>query len=178
MINDKRIAKRYAKAFFHEKMGNELIEIMTEEVTALARVMKSDEDIREFFTSPVNPRKQKLKVIENIGKRLKLSAYTLRFIELLINKNRINLLPAVAEEIREISDQINELVRVKLTTAFEPSVSELKELSERISKYFGCKVIVERKIDTEVLGGFILEGDGKLMDMSVRGQIKKILSNV
>jgi len=151
---------------------------MADEVMALAHVIESDKDIKEFFISPVNSRKQKLKVVGNIVKKLELSTYTLNFFELLINKNRITLMSSVAEELQEISDQIKGFMRVALTTAFEPSVTELEELSERISKYFGRKAIVERNINPEILGGFILEGDGKLIDMSVRGQIRRILSKV
>jgi len=177
MIN-KRIAKRYAKVFLHENMEKESIEIVADEVIALARVIESDRDIKEFFISPVNSRKQKLRVVRNIVKKLELSTYTFNFFELLINKDSLALMSSVAEELQEISDQINGFVRVTLTTAFEPSVTELEELSERISKYFGSKAIIKRNIDSEILGGFILEGDGKLIDMSVRGQIRRILSKV
>ena len=178
MIYDRRAARRYARAFVHEKADKGKIALLVKEISALVRVIESDREIGEFFLSPINPKEVKLKVVGNIIKKLEFSSYTQTLLKLLINKDRIAIISAVAEEIREISDRLNDRVRVSLTTAYEPSVDEIGELSERIGKYFDRKAIVERKIDSSIIGGFVLEGEGKLIDMSIKGQIKKILSKV
>jgi len=178
MIYDRRAARRYARAFVHEKADKDKIALLAEEIAALVRVIESDREIEEFFLSPINPREVKLKVVGNIIKKLKFSSYTQSLLKLLINKDRIAIISSVAEEIREISDRLNDRVRVSLTTAYEPSVDEIGELSERIGKYFDRKAVVGRKIDSSIIGGFVLEGEGKLIDMSIKGQIKKILSRV
>ena len=178
MINNKRVAKRYAKAFLRDDAIKDKITILADEAKALAEVIKSDKQIEDFFTCPITPREVKLKVVRNIVKRLELSSYTRSFLELLIKKGRMAVFSSTAEELQEISDRINDRVRVSLTTAYEPSVSELKELAERISKYFGREAVVERKIDPSIIGGFIIKSEDNLIDMSVKGQIRRILSKV
>ena len=55
---------------------------------------------------------------------------------------------------------------------------EIAEIAERIGGFFKRQVTVERSIDPAIIGGFILQGDGKLIDLSVRGQIGRILTKM
>ncbi|MBT4485403.1 MAG: ATP synthase F1 subunit delta [Candidatus Latescibacteria bacterium] len=178
MIANKRVAKRYAKSFLYGDAVKKNIAALAEDTKALAGVFESDSSINEFFTSPLNTRDVKLKVIGNIAKKLEISSITLSLLKLLINKDRMEILTSLAEEFEEISDRINDRIRIKLTTAYEPSVSELEEIAEKLSQYFGKKAVVERSIDPGIVGGFKLEGEGKLIDMSIKGQIRKIISNL
>jgi len=178
MINNKRIARRYAKVFLHEKAEKEKISILADELQALVNASAADEEINKFFTSPIIEKEVKLKVVNNIVKRLELSSYTLAFLELLIKKDRINIIASIAEEIHEIADQVNGRVRVTVTTAIEPSVEDIEDLSRKIGKFFKSNTVVQREIDKSIIGGFIIEGEGKLIDMSVKGQIRRILTKM
>lgn len=178
MIYDKRIAKRYAKAFLSDKVDRKEIDVLAEEMKALVKAFHSDQDIEEFFASPVTLREDKIKVVKKIGKTFDLSPYTVSLLELLIKKDRIIILDSVAEELDELSDRIHERIRVKVTTAVEPSTDDIGTLSERIGTFFGGETKVERQIDPSIIGGFILEGDGKRIDLSIRGQIRRILTKL
>ena len=65
-----------------------------------------------------------------------------------------------------------------MTTAFEPSKADIEVLSKQINDFFGKNAIVEKYIDPSIIGGFVLEGDDKLIDLSVKGQIQKALSDI
>jgi len=178
MVNKRQIAKRYAKAFIHVKTDREKIAALTGEVKALVTAVQLEDRIKVFFTNPTTPREVKLTVVKNLVKHLNLSDYTHSLLEMLIKKNRFSLLPEISVELQNISDKMFDLVRVKVTTAFEPSVSDLDELSSRISDYFGRKTVIERDIDSSIIGGFAIESDGIFIDMSIKGQIKRILSRI
>ena len=178
MANKRQIAKRYAKAFIHVKADREKIAALTGEVKALVTAVQLEDHIRVFFANPTIPREVKLTVVKNLVKHLNLSDYTHSLLEMLIKKNRFSLLPEISVELQNISDKMFDLVRLKVTTAFEPSVSDLDELSSRISDYFGRKTVIERDIDPSIIGGFVIESDGTLIDMSIKGQIKRILSRI
>ena len=178
MAQNRRIAKRYARAFFHEKANREKIDILSEEIKAIVGAFKVNAESMEFFISPAATREAKLKAMGNITDKLKLSSYTSELLKLLVRKDRIAIIVEIAEELQEMSDNMNDRVRVKVTTAVEPSVDDLKLMADRISKYFGKIAAVERQIDETIIGGFILEGDGKLLDLSVKGQLSRILKKV
>ena len=174
----RKIAKRYAKAFLHEQMDTEKIDNLTDEIRSFVLALESDEKIKEFFVSPVNSKEVKIKIMKNLVDKLGFSSYTFSLVEILIKKDRMDIISDVYEELQDVSDKIHGRIRVKVTTAYEPSTKDIEELSKRISGYFGQKAIIERQIDSEIIGGFILEGEGKIIDMSSKRQIERALSQI
>ncbi len=178
MINDRRLARRYAKAFLHEDIAPADLDRMAEELKAIVRALESDPAAHEFFVNPVTKRKDKLTSIGNIADKLKLSALTKSMLELLVKKDRFAIIDAVAAELQEASDMVNDRVRVVLTTSREPSVAEIDDIAGRVGTFFKRRTVVERIIEPSIIDGFIIEGDGKLIDMSITGQLRRILTKV
>ncbi|MFC1489967.1 ATP synthase F1 subunit delta [Candidatus Latescibacterota bacterium] len=176
MLHNRKIAKRYAKAFIHAKMSEKEADTLIEEMSSFIFALESDQKIREFFESPVNAKALKSKVMRDLSGKIGYSGNLISLIEVLIKKDRMNLLPDVADELRIISDRIHNRIRVSLTTAYEPSVDDIEEISNKVSDYFGRNAIVERTIDKSIIGGIVLEGDGKKIDLSIKGQLKRAFS--
>lgn len=175
MAQNRKIARRYAKAFVHDKLDKKKIDTLTNELESFVNALESDELIHNFFKSSVHSRDVKIKVIKNLSKKIGFSTHIVSLFEILIKNDRMDIIADVFDELRSISDEINNRVRVKVTTAYEPSVKDINVLSQRISDFFGRHAIVERHIEKSIIGGFMLEGDGKIIDMSVKGQIERAL---
>ncbi len=173
MIHNRKIAKRYAKAFTHAKMSEKEIDSLIDEMKSFLYALESDIRIKEYFESPVNPKSVKLKVLNDMGEKIGFSERFLSMIEVLVKKDRINLLRDVFDELMIHSDLLHDRIRVHVTTAYEPSADEIGTIAGKISEYFGRNAIVERSIDSSIIGGIVLEGDGKKIDMSVKGQLEK-----
>jgi len=178
MIYDKKIAKRYAKAFLHDSMDKKEVDNLSSELESFIQAIDSDEKTKQFFISPVYSRDTKLNIIKVLGKNLEFSAYTLSLLEILIKNDRMGIISEVLDQIHAVMDRIHSRVRINVTTAHEPSVKEIEELTRKISDFFGRKAIVKRYLDKSIIGGFMIEGDGKLIDMSVKGQIERALSEI
>ncbi len=172
-INDKRVARRYAKAFLHDSLDRQAVDTMTDEFKALVAVMETDEKIRQFFVSPVNTKEKKLSVFEDMAEKLGFSDLTRTVVNVLIRKDRFNIIADIYEQLRGVSDDIHDRIRVKVTTAYEPDTVEIQEIAKNISNYFSREAIIERTIDPRIIGGFMCEGEGKIIDMSVKGQIER-----
>jgi len=175
MIHKLVLAKRYAKIFLNGKITSDDILTLAAEIQFIAVAIKANSFILEFLSNPVILNEQKLQVIQSFVRQGGFSPYTRSLLELLIKKNRAELIPVISSELHKVADVILNRIRVKLTTAVEPSVFELEDVSQKIGRFFGKKVFVERHINPSIIGGFILEGDGKLIDLSVMGQLKRLL---
>ena len=176
MIKEIEIAKRYAHVFLNKKMGRDDILTLAAEMQFISDAIESDSEIKEFFASPVVTRKVKLDIAMNLVKRGGFSRYTLELLLMLINRDRADIITYVSRELHFIADELLNRIRVRMTTAAEPSVTEIEGLSKKVGHFFGKNVFVERYMDPSIIGGFILEGEGKLIDLSVRGQIRRALS--
>ena len=178
MIENKKIAKRYARAFLHGEVKTDEIDKLIEEVRELDIAIQADASFREFLTSPAYSKAMKDKVMSDLCGKLGFSGYTRSLVRVMIKKDRMNIVSDVHHELVAVSDRLHERVRISLVTASEPSAAEIDDITGKISAHFGRKAVIDRSIDESIVGGFIVEGDGTRIDMSIRGQIDRMLADI
>jgi F-type H+-transporting ATPase subunit delta len=61
-----------------------------------------------------------------------------------------------------------------LTTAIKVDAEVKKQIIDLISKVFKTKVKLEEKIDSEIIGGFILRIDDNYIDASIKSKLRNI----
>ncbi len=170
-----RLGRIYAGVFLTHGMGEGDILMLAAEMQFISDVYTRDSRVEEFFASPAESGIQKIQAVRVFAEKGGFSPHTLQLLEILVRRGRGDILPFVSRELHFIADRILNRIRVRMTSAAEPSITEIEGLSKRIGKFFGKNVFVERAIDPSLIGGFVLEGDGKLVDMSISGQIHRAL---
>lgn len=172
-----KIARRYAKIFLTEKMGSSEILNLAAEMQFISDTIRANADIAECIVSPAVSREKKLEIVRGLVREGGFSNFTLELLEILISHYREDIIVNVSQELHYIADEILNRIRVHLITVPEPSVSEIQGMTKRVGQFFGKNVFVERHFDSSIIGGFILEGEGKRIDMSIRGQLERLISN-
>jgi len=173
-----KLGRTYAGIFLTHGMGESEILILAAEMQFISDAFTRDSRVEEFFSSPAVPRIEKLQALGFFAEKGGFSPHTLQLLKILIRHGRGDILPFVSRELHFIADRILNRIRVRMTTAVEPSVSEIEGLSKRIGRFFEKNVFVERASDPSIIGGFILEGDGKMVDLSIKGQIHRALLDI
>lgn len=106
----------YANALVEIAQENNSLDDVHADVDALQSVFNENEQIKDFLFNPVMTAEKKRDVIKKIGKEAGLSKYTTNFLNLLVDKDRI-------QAIEEIIDAF-EKTYCKLTdTQVRPSQS-------------------------------------------------------
>ena len=70
--------------------------------------------------------------------------------------------------LRDLMTYLQNLPVVKVTVAFESTHSYVMKLNNQISGYLGKKCILEMIIDEDVIGGAIIEFNGKMSDQTLK----------
>ena len=90
-----------------------------------------------------------------------------------------------AGEIAEIAREFDRLVaaqekrlEVELTTAVELTDEEAKGILAQIEKASGRSVEATRKVDPELVGGFVLQAGSLRVDASVRGRLERLRNDL
>ena len=162
--------------FLAETMGEEDILNLMVEMQVTADTIKANGDIAAFIASPAVSREKKREMVRVLAEKGGFSRYTVELLNVLISRNREDIIVDVARELHFIADRILNRIRVHLTTVPGSLDSEVEGMTGRIRQYFGQNVFVDHIFDPAIIGGFIMEGDGKRIDMSVRGQLEKLLT--
>ena len=65
-------------------------------------------------------------------------------------------------------------LEVELTTAYELSDAEAKEILSQIESQSGRQVEATRRVDPSIIGGFVLQAGSMLVDASIRGRFERL----
>jgi F-type H+-transporting ATPase subunit delta len=94
------------------------------------------------------------------------------FLRLAAEKGRIGQIEEIAREFDRLMAVEERRLSVELTTAHELSEEEAHELLRQIEDASGRKVEAIRKVDPNLIGGFVLHAGSMRVDASVRGRLE------
>jgi F-type H+-transporting ATPase subunit delta len=87
-------------------------------------------------------------------------------------KGRIGQIEEIAREFDRLMAREERRLNVELTTARELSEEEARDLLQQIEGASGRKVEATRRIDPNLIGGFVLQAGSMRVDASVRGRLE------
>ncbi len=166
-MTNPRLAARYAKSLIDIATELNQLNAVHDDILLLNSVCKKSREFVVMLNSPIIPADKKYKIIQAITDN-KVSKITQTFIKLLAAKNRESNLPEIITAFVEQFNKMKGIHKVKLTTA-TPVSDEIK--NSFINKIESSSAInnieMETITDEKIIGGFVLEMDGKLVDASI-----------
>lgn len=169
-----RLAYRYAKSLIDLSLEKGQLENVFADMQWLQAVCKSNRDFVNLLRSPVIKKDIKRKIVETVTTG-KISELTAGFNRLLIIKNRESFLPEIITAFIAAYKEHKNIKTIKLTTATPVNDLMRNAIVEQVKRTAGFQhVELEEKIDENLIGGFVLQIDDKLVDASVAYDLKAI----
>ena len=167
------ISNEYAKALFmlaaETGKGKEYKDALGE----VADVFEKNPMYPEFLSTFAIPLDERLNALEKAFSDA-IPRDVLSFLKLLCEKRHIGEFAECVEDYNAMYDEILEISNAKVTSAVELSEDEKASLKEKLEKISGKKTLVEYTVDKSIIGGLIVEMDGKIMDSSLRKHLKDV----
>ncbi len=174
-MNNPRLAGRYAKSLIDLATEQKQVDAVYADMKWLHKICKSNPDFVNMLRSPVIKPAAKGNIIESITKE-RVSALSSAFIQLLVRKNREPNLPEIATNYIDQFNTLRNIHKVKITTA-EPITEALKDAimaNVTATAKVGQTFEIETQVNNELIGGFLLETSGTLVDASILRDLKDI----
>lgn len=165
------IARPYAEALFRvAKAANlgawaELVSEMAQvgahpDIQALANNPKvTDEQIAGTFLAALK---------SPLGDEAK------NFINMLVENNRLTLLPEIAEQFHALKNAQEGAADAAIVSAFELSQAQVNELIATLEKKFGRKLNPSVTVDGSLIGGVRVVVGDEVLDTSVRAKLQQM----
>ncbi len=96
------------------------------------------------------------------------------FLRLVAEKGRTGEIVEIARELGELVARLDRVLQVELTTAFELSDEEARDIVAQIEQASGRSVEAVRSVDPELVGGIVLQAGSHRLDASVRGRLDRL----
>jgi F-type H+-transporting ATPase subunit delta len=173
-MNNPRLAGRYAKSLLDLAVEQNQIEAVYADMKWLKSVCQSNPDFTAVLSSPVIKEDKKAVVLKAVTDT-RVCALTSAFIQLLLRKTRETNLPEIVTAYIDQYNALNNIKKVKITTA-APLTDDLKEaiMANVKAAMPSQKFEIEASVKDELIGGFIVETGGQLVDASILRDLKDI----
>jgi F-type H+-transporting ATPase subunit delta len=165
------IARPYAEALFRvAKSGN--LAAWSNLVSEMAQVA-SHPDVKEFA---INPKVSDKLAADTFLSLLKsdLTPEARNFVEMLAENGRLTLLPEIAGQFHELKNAQEGAADAEITSAFEMSDAQVKDLVATLEKKFGRKLNPSVSVDPSLIGGVRVAVGDEVLDTSVRAKLQKM----
>lgn len=168
------VARRYARAVLLIGQQNHNYDILASEIDRLATTYEKSADLRAILENPAFTHAQRQAVLDEISRRLMLSKTVHHFASLLLTRDRVAHLPAIARYLRVLVDEQAGRVRARVTSARPLDSATEMRLSAAIGKSTGRVVILEKQLDPALIGGIVTQVGDLVYDGSIATELQKL----
>ncbi|MEN3363823.1 MAG: F-type H+-transporting ATPase subunit delta [Burkholderiales bacterium] len=165
------IARPYAEALFRvARSGN--LGAWSNLVSEMAQVA-SHPDVKEFAINPKVSDQQATDTFLSLL-RSDVTPEARNFVGMLAENGRLTLLPEIAEQFHELKNAQEGAADAEITSAFEISDAQVKDLVATLEKKFGRKLNPSVTVDPSLIGGVRVAVGDEVLDTSVRAKLQKM----
>lgn len=168
---DNQIAEKYSQALFELAVEKEALNKVQKELTEVLETISGHGELNEILYHPQISQKEKKSLVDELfGSEI--SQILLNFLKLLIDKRREKFLEAIANSFMELVNKENELLEVKVKSAFELSATNKTRLKNKLEQLTSKEVAMDIEIDSDLIGGLVLKIGDRVVDGSLVKQLE------
>ena len=174
---EKVVGKRYAEAHFEAGMDLNKVEEFRQEINFVEDVFEENERLRVIFEHPKLSNREKKDILNELFKE-KISTEVLNLCYIMVDKGRDKYIKYVSEDYNKLSNKKLGIVEAKAITAVPMTDEEKDHLQTTLSNKLDKKIILKNSIDESVVGGVLVEVEGKIIDGSIKGKLNDIYKSL
>ncbi len=174
MAAERTLAKRYARALLEVAAAEGKIDAVEGDLYAIADLYEGERDFRTVVLHPAVPLARKLQVLTALLQG-KVQDVVLRFLILLLEKDRLRYIREIAEMYDVLSDSVQGLLKAHVRTFLPLKPDQRKALEEKLMKFAGRRrIVLKEEVDRSLLGGIVVRVGDDVLDGSVAGRLRAL----
>jgi len=168
-VQNETVARRYAVAVFSLAKERDAVDAIGRDLQTARALLRSDDDVRRFFLSPVIDRIKKTEVFAEAFKPFHEIAR--HFVLLLIRKRREALLPPIVAEYENLALADTGREPLEITSARPLPQAELEQLVASLARIYQKRFEVKQTVNPALLGGVRITMGDRRVDGTIAGRL-------
>ena len=169
----KKVASKYAAAVFELAQEQKLEEQFYREMRQIDGIITTHPEIIQLLNKTQFTKQQKKDLINDIFGKV-IHPFLLNTFYLLVDKNRVLILPYLTKEYRHIHNLSFKILEAVAYSVSPLSEKELKDLEESLSAREQQSVSLVNKIDPTLISGVKIRFEDKVIDGSMKARIENM----
>jgi len=174
-MTSRAAAARYARALFDVALKEADPSQIDTQLAAFGALVAGHDGLRRVLTNPAIPPARKRALVEAlIAQGGPFAPPLAKLLLLLAERDRLVLLPELAEAYRERLMQHQQIVRAEVTTAVPLTDDRRAALERGLARASGRRVMLTARIDPSIIGGAVTRVGSTVYDGSVARQLERL----
>jgi F-type H+-transporting ATPase subunit delta len=168
-------ATRYARALFDTVLAEGLdLQKAQTDLGEFAGLVAENEALQRVLTNPAIPVARKRAVIDELLSRASLQPTVAKLLLMLAERDRLVILPEVADVFNARLMEHQNVVRARIVTAVALPSDRVTALAAGLTRATGRNVVIEAQVDPAIIGGAVARIGGTVYDGSITRQLERI----
>jgi F-type H+-transporting ATPase subunit delta len=171
------LGRRYAKALFQlareggqeAKIGQELEQF---------NGAYTQSDLKQILVNPAFALEVRKKILAQVTQAEQLSELTRHFLSLLADRDRLPHLAGIVSCYRRLLNEAKGRVEAKVISVGPLEPDWVDQLRGQLHGISGKDVVLQQETDPGLLGGLLVELEGKVYDGSIRTQLENMKQRI
>jgi F-type H+-transporting ATPase subunit delta len=173
-----KIASPYARALFDFSVEKNIMHQITADFQNLEIFLDETPQLMEYLNNPVVNKDAKRAVLTKTLES-ELNTDTFKFLMILVNRDRINLLKEVITKYLELVYETASIKTIEVLTAVPFTNSQKNTLIQKLKELTNAREIrLIINVDSSLIGGFLIKTASKVIDFSIKNQLQKLAKHL
>ena len=180
MINplESKIAAPYARALYDYSNSQNVTHQVTGDFQNLEVFLKKTEDLVKYLENPIVSTEAKAEILTKILKP-QLNDVTFKFLLILVDRNRINVLQSIISSYLELVYSVASIKMIEVASAFKFTNRQKNTLVKKLKQLTNAREIrLTLTIDPTLIGGFLIKTDSQVIDLTIKGQLQQLAKHL
>ena len=167
------ISEPYAQALMSLAQQNNLTDQFGDTFRELDSLLSESQEFKDFVLNPVIKNEDKKNVLKQVMGDA--NPYLINFMMLLVDKRRIIFLESIVDQYLSLLRKLNQVVLADVTSATELNDEQKGKIVDKVKQIVEARdVELKTTVDPSLIGGVIIKVGSKVIDASLRGQLRRI----
>jgi F-type H+-transporting ATPase subunit delta len=166
------LSRRYARAIMDLATTAKIADKVGADLRGLAAAYKTEPQLGDVLGNASYPKAKRRAIVDALLTRLGAQPLTKTFLNLLLDKERLAVVPDIAREVDAMIEARAGRVHAEVTSATALSPAQLTQLTATLEKLSGKKIVLAKKEDPSLLGGVVAKVGDVVYDGSLRTQLR------
>ena len=172
-----KIAKKYAQALFEVTEKNTVTDSVISDVDLIVMTIKENIELYNFLTNPVVTVIDKKSALKEIFEG-KIKEESLNLLFVLADNMRFDAIEEIKKAYIELVNQTKNVLIVRAVSAINIKEHLKDKLKGKLERILSKQVEINYEINPQIIGGLILDVDGKTIDNSILTQLKNMKKQI
>ncbi|MBE5786050.1 MAG: ATP synthase F1 subunit delta [Clostridiales bacterium] len=166
-------AREYGQGMYALAKEENIASHILAQMQTLIGCFQEQKEFLRLLSNMALPKAERLAILDS-AMAGQVHPYLLNFLKILLERNLLMEYQGCVSAFRELYHQDEGIVVAHVTTGAPLSQEQRQRIEEKLKAMTGRQVELSEKVDPAVLGGVLLEMDGKRYDNTLKGRLHAI----